>query len=205
MPASARRPAPPPTRAERAAGAPCRSAAASRVQRAEGAGQRKSDDGEQQATNLGRARSAEHHHPIPVSAQSGQERRDAGEVEGLRQSSLLADQPATPAGRAGAEMAEHPAHGQPQSLATPDHFGDMYGLSQICGACRSCPPAGGFSTSVGSQAACPALIHAHGRGSHRQPRRRLHWFAGDDSCLVGVTRPLRGMCARTVMSHGGAS
>jgi hypothetical protein len=132
-PASARRPAPPPTRAERE-GAPCRSAAASRVQRAEGAGQRKSDDGEQQATNLGRAQSAEHHHPIPVSAQSGQERRDAGEVEGLRQSSLLADQPATPAGPAGAEMAEHPAHGQPQSLATPDHFGDMYGLNQICGA-----------------------------------------------------------------------
>src|SRR5450759_4699256 len=98
-PASAR-PAPPPTRAERAAGAPGRSAAASRVQRAEGAGQRKSDDGEQQARNLGRAQSAEHHHPIPVGAQSGQKRLDVGEVEGLRESSLLADQPATPAGPA---------------------------------------------------------------------------------------------------------
>jgi len=78
-----------------------------------------------------------------VGAQSGQKRLDVGEVEGLRESSLLADQPATPAGPAGAEMAEHPAHGQPQSLATPDHFGDMYGLRNMrCQICTAIQCAG---------------------------------------------------------------
>jgi hypothetical protein len=192
-PASARRPALPPTCAERAAGAPGRSAAASRVHRAEGAGQRKSDDGEQQATNLGRAQSAEHHRPIPVGAQSGQEGRDVGEVEGLRRSSFLADQPATPAGPAAAEMAQHPPRGEPQSLATPDYFGNMYVLSQICGGSASyrrlpvcCSPAPRWAGCCLWERGCGRGCRRRGAGRRR--RRDSRCGRGGYRCHRGADR-----------------
>ena len=74
---------------------------------------------EEQAADLGRAQPAQqhgqHHRPVPVGGQAGQERLDVGQLKGLGQPALFADQPSAAAGPSRAEVAQHAARGRAQA------------------------------------------------------------------------------------------